>query len=354
MKPARNSKRYGNKTRLLVVQDQGRPEHERVNNLADRLEEGDLLVVNTSSTLPSSFTGKVQRSSEELEIRLASFAGESPEDLAEWWAVAFGSGSWRDPTERRGQAPELVVGDVVELNPKLHVQILEVKEQRLLKVRFYSNASLVSELYKAGRPIQYSYLEEELAVWDQQTIFSGPPLSVEAPSTAFPLTWKLLLKLRQKGVELATLWHGAGISSSGEDRIDNLFPLEEWYHIPEATAHAVRKARHEGRRIVGVGTTVVRALESASLVAKAENGDLIRSGSGKTKLRITPDFVPQVIDLLLTGLHEEGSSHMDILDAFCQRERVRDAYNEAREKGYRGHEYGDLSLMDCSICRRSS
>lgn len=354
MKPARNSKRFGEGTRLLVVQDDKAPGHRRVVDLGEQLKAGDLLVVNTSSTLPSSFEAQLQRSSEKLEVRLASFAGDSPFDLSEWWAVAFGSGTWRDPTEKRGKAPSLMVGDTLQLSSKLSARVLEVKEERLFRLRFESSGSLVSELYNAGRPIQYSYLEEELAVWDQQTLFSGPPLSVEAPSTAFPLTWDLLLKLRERGVKLATLWHGAGISSSGEDRIDALFPLEEWYHIPDATVAAVEEARRYRARVVAVGTTVVRALESASLAAKSNSGELLKAGDGKTKLRITPDFVPQVVDLLLTGMHEDGSSHMDILDAFCRKDRVRDAYNEARALDYRGHEYGDLSLMNCSLCRKSS
>lgn len=199
-------------------------------------------------------------------------------------------------------------------------------------------------MYKQGHPIQYSYLTEELKVWDQQTIFAGPPISVEPPSAAFPFSWEIILKLKAKGVEIAHLLHSAGISSTGSRELDKLLPLTEWYEIPKETADKVNLAKQQGRKIIAFGTTVLRALESAF-----QNGK-INASSGLTTLKITPRHKIQSATGLITGMHELGTSHMEILNSFCPSVAIEKAYRQAEEIGYRGHEYGDISLLTCDKC----
>jgi S-adenosylmethionine:tRNA ribosyltransferase-isomerase len=337
----RTAEKRGLQTRLLGL---GRNEarHLRVADLPTCLESGDVLVVNRSATLPASFRGRIQRSGAQVEIRLAAFQGPGARDFENWLAISFGSGNWRMPTESRGTPPELTPGDRLVFGVDLSADIAEVQAGRLLRIRFVSS-NLLAELYRRGHPIQYSYLSDELQIWDQQTIFAGAPISVEPPSASFPLTWDLVLQLRDRGIQIASLLHGAGISSTGSAELDQRLPLAEWYEIPERTLERTARAKSRGHRVVAVGTTVVRALESA-----AHSGRL----SGLTSLRIQSDEPIRSVTSLITGLHELQTSHMGIVDAFCDPALVRRGYAEADQKGYRSHEFGDVSLLDCELTTR--
>ncbi len=340
MIPAKTSKRFGGATRLLTLKNQDQIEHATVQQLVDDFNPGDLLIVNRSATLPSSFRGRVEKSGDFVEIRLAAFQGPNPDQLDRWLAFSFGKGDWRVPTEKRDPPPRLSEGDRIIFGDDLSLIVARADYGRLLEVQFESS-DLKKNLYRHGRPIQYSYLEEPLEVWDQQTIFSGPPISVEAPSASFPFTWEIIFALEKKGVKIAGLLHGAGISSTGSSALDQLLPLQEWYDIPLQTALAVEKAKRDGRKIVALGTTVIRALESAW----TEGG--LKAGSGLTSLKITSSHKIRTADALITGMHEDGTSHMNILDCFCSPDRIRSAYVEAAKRNYRGHEYGDLTYWGC-------
>ncbi len=221
MIPAKTSQRYFEKTKLIVVQGPDQISHTEVGEIGAYLRAGDLLVVNRSSTLPSSFFGRLAHSSEPIELRLAAFRGENARELSKWAAISFGAGDWRLPTEERGPSPQLVVGDLVCFGSDLTARITKVDPQfsRLVELEFAA-PELVRSLYAHGKPIQYSYLTEELQVWDQQTLFSGPSLSVEPPSAAFPFQWEMLLALKKQGVAVATLLHSAGLSSTGDPALD--------------------------------------------------------------------------------------------------------------------------------------
>lgn len=338
MTPASTSQRYGMDTKMLIFGQNGLNRHSTVSQIAGELEEGDLLVVNSSATLPSSFSGYVQRTNRPLEIRLAAFQGPSKTNLSNWLAISFGSGDWRLPTEKRGDPPELAMGDSLIFGPDLMAQVISIKGQRLLELHFISQ-NLEKNLYDLGKPIQYSYLQETLQVCDQQTIFSGPPISVEPPSASFPLTWELMLELRRKGVEVAPLLHSAGISSTGSIELDGLLPFNEWYEIPESLPEKLDKAREGGRQVMAAGTSVLRALESAW------DGKTLKSGVGISNLQIHSGYAVKTASSLITGMHEPGTSHMDILGSFCPIHQIQTGYAEAEKMGYRGHEYGDISLL---------
>lgn len=243
------------------------------------------------------------------------------------------------PTEKRGAPPRLEINDVVVFSRSLRARITKVDSQfaRLVDVEFLSN-DLVRDLFRLGRPIQYSYLREELKTWDQQTLFAGPAISVEPPSASFPITWSQVLNLRKKGVDVVPILHAAGLSSTGEPDLDSRFPLDEYYAVPRQTLERANVARARGRRVVALGTTVTRALESAFSSQRL---------SGYTDLRLDGGRTLGLVTSLITGMHEEGTSHAELMEAFCGCEQIKAANREAEERNYLAHEYGDLAILDC-------
>lgn len=338
--PHYTAERHGENTRLLVFQDAS-IQHHHMADLVELLDPQDVLVVNRSATLPASFQARLTRTKEAFELRLAAFQGPSPHQPLYWQAIALGAGSWRDTTEARGPAPAFQAGDYLQLGEDLFAHVLQVEHQRLLRLRLESK-NLWAALYRQGQPIQYAYHAQPLEIWDQQTLFSGPPLSVEPPSASFAMTAQLWQRLKQRGVKVVSLLHSAGLSSTGDAEVDKLLPLAEWYHIPPETVTAIAQAKQKHQRVVALGTTVMRALESAV----DPQGRLV-SGEGLSRLHIRPGHPFQVVNSLITGMHEPGSSHMYILKSLCALDLIQKGYQEAQQQGYRDHEYGDLSWVDC-------
>ena len=329
----------GGETRLLHVDpDAGTFADRRAADLPSLLRPGDLLVVNDAGTLPASFSAATRAGP--VEVRLAA-QGRTP---ADWTAVLFGPGSWRQRTEDRPAPPELRPGDALDLGPGLGAVVRRVSavSPRLVDLRFdAAGPALWPALFRAGRPVQYSHLCGPLALWHVQTPYGSRPWAVEAPSAGRPLSVGLLQALRRRGVRLARVTHAAGLSSTGDPRLDALLPLPERYDVPVSTADAVGEARAAGARVLAVGTTVVRALEGA---VTANDGHL-GPGEGVTGLRIGPGFRPAVVHGLLTGLHEPGTSHFDLVSVFAEPALLRAAYRHAEARGYLGHELGDSSLL---------
>lgn len=340
MKAATSSQRFFEKTKLLVFSAKDQFVHSSLHHLVDYFNPGDVLVVNRSATLPASFRGRLEGSQAFVEIRLAAFQGPDASQLEHWQAIAFGEGDWTQPTETRGPAPIIKGGDTLWFGPDLQAKVKRVQQGRLLDLQFLS-PSLLPNLYRYGKPIQYAYHQKELAVWDQQTLFSGPPVSAEPPSASFPFTWELVFKLRNKGVQIASLLHSAGLSSTGDPSLDRLLPLSEWYEIPPQTVELIQAAKQNKKQVIALGTTVLRALESATGAAG------LQAGPGLARLKIVPGYRFQVANALITGMHEPESSHMRILDSLCPMSLIQQGYSEAKSQGYRGHEYGDLSLLNC-------
>jgi S-adenosylmethionine:tRNA ribosyltransferase-isomerase len=196
-------------------------------------------------------------------------------------------------------------------------------------------------IYEVGRPIQYSYLKEELPLWAFQTPFAHRPWAVEPPSAGLMFSFELLNALERRQIELASLTHGAGLSSTGDPRVDVRLPLSERFEIPERTVRAIEVTKARGGRVIGVGTTVARALEGA---VQRGGGRLI-PGRGRTNLRIGPHTRLQVIDGLVTGMHLPGESHFEILRALAPESLLQRAHEHAAEAGYLAHELGDCTLV---------
>jgi S-adenosylmethionine:tRNA ribosyltransferase-isomerase len=259
-------------------------------------------------------------------------------------ALLFGAGDHRTPTEERPPPPRLAAGAALDLGPDLEAVIERVwpASARLVDLRFRAGAArLWAALYRHGRPIQYAYVPDPLALWDTQTRYAARPVCAEMPSAGRPLTWEVLLELGRRGVGVAALTHAAGISSTGDAALDALLPLPERYEIPAETVRAVRAARQGGGRVIAVGTTAARALEGAA----ARGGGELAAGAGVTDLVIRRETQLRVVDGLLTGMHGPKESHYRILEALAPRDLLRRAHAHAEAEGYLAHEFGDATLV---------
>src|SRR5262249_50556908 len=172
---------------------------------------------------------------------------------------------------------------------------------------------------------------------------AGPPVAFEPPSAGFALDWHALAQMRERGIEFETITHAAGISSTGDDELDRLLPLDEPYRIPEVTARAIQGTRQRGGHIVAVGTTVVRALEHA-----ATDEGHVRAGEGIATQRIGPSTRLRVVDKIISGTHEPGTSHYELLRAFLDDATLERASKELDERNYLTHEFGDSVLIERS------
>ena len=319
--------------RLLVIdRATGRVEHSRFDRLGDYLRAGDLLVFNASRTLPASLVGREAGGGPRFEVRLAEHL---PDDswlallvcrdgapfacgLCEGMEIHFGAGLAATVRERDGRIP------------------------RLWRVRFSAAGSdLLDLLHRLGQPIRYEYVSAAWGLDYYQTVYAREPGSAEMPSAGRAFTWRLLFDLRRRGIGVAQVVLHTGLSSYLDDDLDRRHPAsEEEYLIEEEVAAKVNRARAGGRRVIAVGTTVVRALESV-----ADAAGRVRAGHGYTRLRITAGHRLRAVDSLLTGLHEPEASHLDLLTAFLPAEEVRQAYEGAVRRGYLWHEFGDLNLI---------
>jgi S-adenosylmethionine:tRNA ribosyltransferase-isomerase len=202
-------------------------------------------------------------------------------------------------------------------------------------------AELLDLIYRIGFPIRYSYVANSLPLDLYQTVYAAQPGSVEMASAGRPFTWELLLKLKRKGIDLAAISLHTALSSTRDEAIDATHPnYDEEYDLPEATVQAINACHARDGRVIAVGTTVVRTLETV-----AEESGGLAAAHGWTKLHIAAGHQLRVVDALLTGMHEPESSHLDLLSAFVNPERLKAAYQEAIEKRYLWHEFGDMNLI---------
>ena len=327
--------------KLLVVDEQRNLIHVPRTAFVDFLHPNDLVIANDAGTLPASLVGIHQPTGKRIEVRLAGRPSLDPNDINRFSAVVFGEGDFHLRTEDRPLPPSLQSGDTLVLGP-LHATVEKLLgHPRLVALRFDGTANEVwSGLASHGKPIQYSHLQSSLELWDVWTKIAGPPVAFEPPSAGFVLDWHVLSAIREHKAQFATITHAAGISSTGDDDLDRLLPFDEPYHIPATTAKAVEVTRQRGGRVIAVGTTVVRALEAAA----TEDGHL-RSGDGVAKGRIGPATKLKVVDAILSGTHERGTSHYELLRAFLEDATLERATAELDARGYRTHEFGDSVLI---------
>jgi S-adenosylmethionine:tRNA ribosyltransferase-isomerase len=295
--------------------------------------------VNDAATLPSAIP--FEHHGRKAELRIASLEGDTVVR-----AILFGEGSPRAPTEEYGPAPVVAVGDTLDVAERLRARVLEIDptHARLVRLRFDGTESEVfAALYSAGKPIQYSYVDKPLSLFHVQTPFASRPWASEMPSAGRPLSFRLVAALRKKGVAVVALTHGAGLSSTGDATLDARLPLRERFEIPDATARAVEAARARGSRVVAIGTSVTRALETSFRLHGR-----VEAGEGWTDLLLTRKERPHVVSAILTGMHQPGTSHYALLEGFVpltDRDPLLAAWHAATEQGYVEHEFGDSMLV---------
>ncbi|HEX7313878.1 MAG TPA: S-adenosylmethionine:tRNA ribosyltransferase-isomerase [Pyrinomonadaceae bacterium] len=331
--------------RLLVVDACRHIDHAPRSAFVEFLRAGDLVVANDAATLPASLRGTHGRTGSPVEVRLAGRPSLKSEDVNRFSAVVFGEGDFRTRTEDRAAPPMLADGDRLFLGPLRATVERTLGHARLVSLLFDGTPDEVwAGLARHGRPIQYAHLDEPLALWDVWTRIAGPPVAFEPPSAGFALDWRALSSMRARGVEFETITHAAGISSTGDEELDRLLPFDEPYRIPSATAEAVRRAKARGGRVVAVGTTVVRALEHAA----AADG-VVRACEGVATQRLGPESRLRVVDAILSGTHEAGTSHYELLRAFIDDETLRRTTVELDARGYLTHEFGDSVLIERAV-----
>jgi S-adenosylmethionine:tRNA ribosyltransferase-isomerase len=325
--------------KLLVIDRDGL-RHLSRETLADLLRAGDLVVANDAATLPASLHGTHVRSGEPIEIRLAGRHSLST-DVADFSAIVFGAGDFHMRTEDRPLPPALAVGDSLALGPLTATVTSILGHARLVSLHFDGSPDEIwSGIAHHGRPVQYAHATAPLALWDVWTPIASPPVAFEPPSAGFALDWQMIATLGRRHIGFATLTHAAGISSTGDPELDSRLPFDEPYDIPASTARAIARTRTAGGRIVAIGTTVVRALEHAAM-----RDGVVHAGGGVATQRIGPGSRLRIVDAILTGVHERGTSHYELLRAFADDRTLSAADDELAAHGYRPHEFGDSVLV---------
>jgi S-adenosylmethionine:tRNA ribosyltransferase-isomerase len=318
--------------RLLVASPAGL-EHARFTDLPHLLEAGDLLVVNTSRTLPASLSAR----RDDGAVLTVNLSTPVPFEDRGRWLIELRLSDQRFRDGRVGERLSLPGGAYAEL-------LIPYMGTRLWVAELALAEPLHDYLAHYGRPIRYGHLEGEWPLEFHQTIYAIEPGSVEMPSAGRPFTPELIANLVARGVDVAPLVLHTGVSSL--ERGETPFP--ERYEVPEWTAERVNLARRLGGRVIAVGTTVVRALESAA----ARDGR-VTAAAGWTSLVVEPERGVRAIDAILTGFHDRDSSHLMMLEAIAGAELLERTYRAATEEGYLRHEFGDLALIDPARGERS-
>ncbi|TCS95986.1 S-adenosylmethionine:tRNA ribosyltransferase-isomerase [Hazenella coriacea] len=314
----------------MMVSDlrSGESQHVRFFDLPQMLKTGDVVVLNASRTVPAVLYVDQMRDGKcislKRELRLAHRIDHQTWDV---WIVG----------DQVQQGDELIFSD------KLTAIVTQTDFSfPLVQVQFsLSGAQLFEQIYSLGDPVRYEYIKQPWSLDYYQTVYASVPGSVEIPSAGRAFSWELIFRLREQGIQIVTLTLHTGLSYFHDD-LPFLSPEQnsESYEIPEYTALTINHAKQHGGRVIAVGTTVVRALESA---AKSDKVCLARRG--KTNLKITEETPLQIADGLITGFHEPEASHLDLLSAFVEPSLLKKMYEEAIQQRYLWHEFGDIHLI---------
>jgi S-adenosylmethionine:tRNA ribosyltransferase-isomerase len=311
--------------RMLVART-GRQTHRRVRDLPDELRPGDLLVVNTSATLPAAVDLERDRVGQSLHV-----------------STQLDDGAWVVEVRRADGTGSTAVsrGEVLRLPGGIRLRVIDPHPEdqlRLWRAVPSPWRDTVDYLREHGRPIGYGYLDGPVPLAALQNVYADRPGSAEMPSAGRPLTERVLVRLMSRGVVVVPLVLDTGVSSQEAHEP----PQAERFTVPDATARLVNETRRVGRRVVAVGTTVVRALESV-----ADRTGRVHPATGWTSLVLGPERPARTVDGLLTGLHEPNASHLDLVEAVTGAALVRDAYAAVRAAPtpYLWHELGDTMLL---------
>lgn len=310
-------------------------EHGKFTDLPSHLRPGDVLVINTSGTLPAALHAERQSDGTPFELHLST---RLPGEL---WSVEIRALDGRTTRPymnvKASEVYTLPAGGAVRMLTPYDAGLRAAgAPARLWVAALDLPVPLLDYLNAHGFPIRYSYVDQAWDIAYYQTVYATEPGSAEMPSAGRAFTPELLTALSAMGVQIAPLLLHTGVASLE----DHEPPYEEYYRVPEATAALVNAAREDGRRVIAVGTTAVRALETV-----IDKRGRVHPGEGWTGVVITPERGIRAVDGLLTGLHEPHASHLAMLEALAPRDHLRLAYEQALERGYLWHEFGDLHLL---------
>jgi S-adenosylmethionine:tRNA ribosyltransferase-isomerase len=302
-------------------------EHRTFSDLPELLAPGDVLVVNVSATLPAAVPARRPNGT---RVRV-HFATRAPHLEDDWRVVEIRSADGTRPARLpAGERLELRGGAVLELIAPY------ASGQRLMLARFRGALIVEQYLERHGEPIRYRHVRGRWPLEAYQNVYATRPGSAEMPSAGRPITRELLSRLAARKIRVVPITLHAGVSSP----VSHEPPFPEWFEVTEQTAETICQAGERGGRVIAVGTTVVRALESA---ATADGCACARSGW--TSHVVTPDSGVRTIDGLITGWHDPEASHLMMLEAVAGPELLEASYAAALEAGYLWHEFGDSHLI---------
>jgi S-adenosylmethionine:tRNA ribosyltransferase-isomerase len=310
---------------MVATRHDGRIAHAIFRDLPDLLPPGDLVVVNVSQTLPAA----VEATREDGSAARVHLSTRAPRLDASWRVVELRSADGSRPGRARtGERIRLRGGATLELVAPY------ASGARLMLARFRADlpATVEDHLHRHGEPIRYGYVWGRWPLSDYRTVYGTTPGSAEMPSAGRPFTTSLITRLVANGILIAPITLHTGVSSP--ERHEPPFP--EYFEVPEPTAELIRTVRARGGRVIAVGTTVVRALETAGPGQAA---------SGWTGLVIEPQRGLHAVDGLITGWHEPEASHLSLLEASAGPRLLDRCYREAIRSGYLWHEFGDSHLI---------
>ncbi len=312
----------------LLVADRSGITHASFRDLGNFLQAGDLLVVNNSQTLPAAVDG----------------TRENGRAAIVHFSTALDGGNWivelRTP-DNTGPLLDGSTGEWVDLAGGGRITILSAYRgvegrSRLLVARPELGQPVAGYLQRYGRPIAYGYLNEPRPLSDYQTVFTREPGSAEMPSAGRPFSGRLVAGLISLGVVLAPITLHTGVSSPEGSEL----PAAERFRVPAATALLANHTRRKGGRVIAVGTTVVRALESA-----ADGRGVVSAAAGWTDLVLDSSRPVRAVEGLITGWHAASATHLMLLESVAGTGLVSRAYDAAVASGYLWHEFGDSCLL---------
>ena len=308
-----------------------RLEHSTFALLPAYLRPEDLLVVNTSGTMAAALVG-VDPAGDPVPIHLSSHISGNEWIVEPRRQAGRTTGRW--PRDEPAPPSSLRLGE-----DGATLDLLEpyLGSTRLWRARLRVPGSTLGWLAVHGRPIRYSYVDRPWPLTAYQNVYATEPGSAEMPSAGRPFTPEVITRLVAKGVGVTPIVLHTGVASLEADEM----PYPERVKVPAVTAQRVNATRSAGGRVIAVGTTVVRALESAY----APDAERVRELDGWTDLVITPERGVSVVDGMLTGWHEPEASHLMMLEAVAGRELLEASYAASLAEGYLWHEFGDVHLI---------
>jgi S-adenosylmethionine:tRNA ribosyltransferase-isomerase len=333
------------RSRLLVLQrDSGKWVHQSFQQFPEHLKNGDVLVLNNSRVIPARLRGVNARTGGRFEMLLLEENG-----FNDWWVML-------KPGKRAREGTEIILNDVAGATTTVSAMVTEFNDEGHRRLRFSGTKNIRDELETLGETPLPPYITRanrgagETDKARYQTVYAAAGGSVAAPTAGLHFTEALLAEIRARGVRVCfvTLHVGLGTFAPVKaETPEGHIMHEERFEVPGETAQAVNEAKGAGRRVIAVGTTTTRVLESVA----AQNGGRLVAGAGRTRIFIYPPYQFQVVDALLTNFHLPCSTLLMLVSAFASpgetrgREMVLAAYAEAVRERYRFFSYGDAMLL---------